>query len=96
MDDSGRSKGDEWILLDVEKVFTLQFAVLHAASGIYRRRVNFDVQDTGVELRRFEGERRVPFVEVTDQGNSGLHVKLDCAVAWGDCEDRSLCLGQDR
>ena len=36
-------KRNQWILLDVEEVFALQLAVLHAASGIHTGRLNCDL-----------------------------------------------------
>ena len=40
-----RVEGDQGILFDIEEIFALQFAILHAASRINAGRLNLDVQN---------------------------------------------------
>ena len=49
--------------LDVEEVFALQLAVLHATSGIYAVCLNLEGQNSRRHIRRRKGERGVPLVE---------------------------------
>jgi hypothetical protein len=83
-------KGDQWTLLDVEEVFALEFFVLHAASGVDCRGLNFYVEDAGGDIWRFEFEGGVPLLEVAGKGNRGFDKKLDGTVCRGGCEDRNL------
>ena len=45
-----RMERNQRIILDVEKVFALQLAVLHAASGIHAVRLNLNIQNTSVDI----------------------------------------------
>lgn len=83
-------EGDQRIVLDVEEVFALQLAVLHSATGIYRGRLNLDIQNPTGDISGWKRERGVPLVEFTDYSDRGLHIERDRALLRRDYENRSL------
>jgi hypothetical protein len=87
LDDLGGVEGDGWILVDVEEVFALQLAVLHAASGVHAGGLDLDVEHGRGYVGGGEGEGGVPFVEDADDGDGGLDEELDVALFDGGGED---------
>ena len=65
-------KRDHRIVLDVEEVFALQLAVLHAASGIHTGCLNLDVQNASGDVRRGKRQSGVPLVESAVYGTDAF------------------------
>jgi hypothetical protein len=83
-------KGDVRIVLDIEEILAFQLAVLHAAPRIHGGSINLDVQNAGRKLRRSKGQSRVPLVELADDSDGSLDVKLHGALCVRDLENRNL------
>src|SRR4029077_10779444 len=73
-------KRDHRILLDVEEVFALQLAVLHAACGIHAVGLNLDVQNASRDIRRRECQGGVPLIESTVESHRRLHEERNLAL----------------
>src|SRR5271170_1964840 len=74
-----RMERDVRIVLDVEEVFALQLAILHAASGIDAGRINLNIQNTSIDIRGRKLKSGIPLVEFSNYRNRGLHIEVNLA-----------------
>src|SRR5580698_4351960 len=82
---------DVRIVLDVEEVFALQLAVLHAASGIDAGSLSLDIQNTRRDIRRGELHRGIPLVKFTGYSDRGFDIESDRAFCLVKLENRNSC-----
>src|SRR5271157_5592793 len=61
----GRMERDVRVILDVEEIFALQLAILHAASGVDAGRLSLDVQNACRDVRRCKRQGGVPLIKFT-------------------------------
>ena len=93
LNDLRRMERDRRIVLHVEKLFALELAILHAASGIDGVGLDLDVEDTGSDVGSCEGEGGVPLVELACELDRCFHVELDVAFVVGDVDDGNALSG---
>src|SRR5580700_6678966 len=82
---------DVRIVLDVEEVFALQLAVLHAASGIDAGRLSLNVQNARRDICRGERHRGIPLVKFTGDSDRGFNIESDRAFYLVKFENRDSC-----
>ena len=89
-------ESDVRVFLGIEEILTAQFVVLGAAAGIDAGSLNLDVEHAGSDVGGGKGERGVPIVESSADGDGSLDGKMDRAAGGGDFEDGHLGTAQRR
>jgi hypothetical protein len=75
---------DPKVIVYGEEIFTRELAGFHAASRVHAVCLNCYFEDAGRHIRRREGQRGVPLVELAGEGYARLYRELDAAVGRRD------------
>jgi len=90
-------KCDVGIVFHIEEILALQFVIFHTTSRIHAVCLNLDIQNACFGIRRWVGDRGVPLIEYSLEGDGSFYSEPNGAAFLRDLDNGDItgCLGFD-